>query len=182
MARHGRVDALGLVLVAGTAREASRQAAPRPAQRCGVLLIVGTADPNVPYRGGRPTGLRGWMARRRMRSLLQQTAGRESVAFEAVAGDWAEVNGCISDSKTESLGSNTGDLPVEKLSWGAGCERPVELYRIIGGGHGCSGGPQYVPRVLIGPISRSFDATGAALAFAARLVESVSGPAAGMPR
>ena len=68
-------------------------------------MIAGTADPNVPHHGGRATGLTGWMARRRMRAQLLQSAGRESVAFEAVAGDWAEVNGCVSDSKAESIES-----------------------------------------------------------------------------
>ena len=173
LGRQGRVRALGLALVAGTAREASRRAATRPSQRAGLLLIVGTADPNLPYGGGRARGVTGWIARRRMKSRLLQPDGRESVAPEVVAADWAEANGCRSEPLLERLEQPAGELPVVKVTW-AGCDPPVELYRIEGGGHGWPGGPQYAPRPLIGRVSRTFDATAVVLDFATRLAQSAA--------
>ncbi len=35
----------------------------------------------------------------------------------------------------------------------------VILYTIEGGGHAWPGGTQYLPRILIGPVSRDIDAT-----------------------
>lgn len=169
LARHGLVKARGIALVAGTARVVSRRRAPIPEQRCGVLLIAGTADPNVPYQGGRASGLTGWIARRRMRGRLLHTEGRESVAPERTAADWALANGCGPQPETRPTASG-GDLPVEKLVWSCPSGLPVTLYRIVGGGHGWPGGPQYVPRFLIGRISRTFDATGAVLEFAREVI------------
>jgi poly(3-hydroxybutyrate) depolymerase len=40
------------------------------------------------------------------------------------------------------------------------------LYRLIDGGHGWPGGRQSPPRLLVGRISKAFDATGIALDFA----------------
>lgn len=117
LARHGLVKALGIVLVSGTSQEASRRNCVEPNRPCGALLIVGTADRNVPYRGGRASGVAGWLARRRMRSLLLQQVGRESVAPEVVPADWARANGCVIDPIVERLGSNPDDLQVAKQSW-----------------------------------------------------------------
>ena len=165
LARHGLVKARGIALVAGTARMVSRQRALIPKQRCGVLLIAGTADPNVPYQGGQASRLTGWIARRRMRGRLLHAEARESVAPERTAADWALANACGPLPETHPTASGN-DLPVEKLVWSCSSGLPVTLYRIVGGGHGWPGGPQYVPRFLIGRISRTFDATGVVLEFA----------------
>jgi len=166
LARQGLVDAAGIALVAGTAREASRRTAPRPRRGAAALLIEGTADPLVPYRGGRGAGPMGWMARRRARRLLIEPGGREAVAAEVVAADWAAANGCPSEPSVEPAPGAPGGLPVELLRWTAPGQPPVELYRIAGGGHGWPGGPQYAPARLVGRIDDRLDATGIVLDFA----------------
>ena len=169
LARHGVVKALGIVLVAGTSRAVSRAAAIKPVQESAVLCIAGTADPNVPYRGGRASGLTGWIARRRTRRWLLRAEDRDSVGPEAICTDWALANGCGPEPVVDVLASNATDTPVERLTWSGPGRLPVALYRILRGGHGWPGGPQYVPRVLIGRISKTFDATGVALDFAGSL-------------
>ena len=167
LVRRDLIAARGLVLVGGTAREISRRTAPRLSSRCDLLLIVGTKDPSVPYAGGRASGLGGWMASRRARALLKNPAGRESGSAERVAQDWAEVNGCSKTPGVERLLTEGGDVTAEWLTWPACNGASTLLIRILGGGHGWPGGPQYAPRVLIGRISRSLDATGEAIRFCA---------------
>ncbi len=59
LARHEAVPRRAIVLVSGTAREISRRRARPPVRECAVLLIAGTADPSVPYRGGKASGFTG---------------------------------------------------------------------------------------------------------------------------
>ncbi|HKX10570.1 MAG TPA: hypothetical protein VJN67_20390, partial [Stellaceae bacterium] len=164
LARHALLDLLAIALVSGTAREASHRLAPTPLRPCAVLMIAGTADPNVPYAGGRARGLTGWMARRRISSVLSSADGRDAVAAEALGAEWAGVNGANGRPVIDIASAEAADLRVELLSWPAGAS-PVDLYRVIGGGHGWPGRPQYAPRFLIGPVSRAFDTTGAVLDF-----------------
>ena len=171
LARHGVVKARGIVLVAGTSRVVSGTTPMRPGQECAVLCIAGTADPNVPYRGGRASGFPGWLARRRRRRGLLRADDRGSVGPEVICTDWALANGCGPEPVVDVLASNAGNMPVERLTWSAPGRLPVTLYRIVGGGHGWPGGPQYVPRFLVGRISKTFDATGVALDFARSLLD-----------
>jgi polyhydroxybutyrate depolymerase len=166
LARCGAVRSKGIVLVAGSASEAGRARSIRPAQPSAVLMIVGTADRNVPYGVGHPSGLSGWLSRRRMRSILSRRIGREVVASEVVCSDWGVVNGCDAGPVQDNLGGRDGDLRVEKLTWSGRDAEPVVLYRLIEGGHGWPGGRQSPPRLLVGRISKAFDATGIALDFA----------------
>jgi polyhydroxybutyrate depolymerase len=170
LARGGFVKAQGIVLVAGTSRAVSRATAIKPVQECAVLCIAGTADPNVPYGGGRASGLTGLIARRRVRRVLLRAEGRESVGPEVVCTDWALANGCGPEPVVDVLASDARDMPVERLTWSAPGRLPVVLYRILRGGHGWPGGPQYAPRLLIGRISKTFAATGVALDFAGSLI------------
>jgi polyhydroxybutyrate depolymerase len=166
LARHGLLDTRGLVLVAGTARELSRRSAPRPVQAAAVLCFEGTADPMVPYTGGRATGPMAWMARRRARRLLIGAGGREAVAAEVIASDWAAANGCASVAVVERLPRVIEDeLPVDRLSWTAAGRPPVMLFKIVGGGHGWPGGPQYMPARLVGRVVQHLDATAILLDF-----------------
>jgi poly(3-hydroxybutyrate) depolymerase len=91
MARHGLLPLAGLFLVSGTIREASRQAAPVPAQRTAVTLMAGTADPMAPYQGGalRARGVIGRVLRRRAARHGDLPSQRRIVPVETVARDWA---------------------------------------------------------------------------------------------
>jgi polyhydroxybutyrate depolymerase len=172
LARHGDVAARGLVLVAGTARDAIRRDAPRPARPTAVLAFEGTGDPMVPYQGGRARGLLAWMARRRAHRLLAGRDGREVVGAEALAADWAAVNGCSAEPTIEAVPAEPGGVSVDRLSWTGAGRPPVVLYRIEGGGHGWPGGPQYLPAAFVGRIARRLDATGILLSFAADQLRS----------
>jgi len=167
LARHELVPAAMIVLVAGSARAASRQAQPRPAGKAAVLLVAGTADRLAPYEGGRARGPMGMLARRRARRTLLAASGRESVAVEVVAADWVLANGLPGTAAVERL---AGELTVDRLSWSKPDLPPVTVYRVNGGGHGWPGRPQYVPRFLIGPVPREPDATGLLLDFARPLL------------
>jgi poly(3-hydroxybutyrate) depolymerase len=58
------------------------------------------------------------------------------------------------------------DLPSELLTWTAPGAPAVQLYRIIGGGHGWPGGPIGAPAWMFGPRAQALDATGILLEFA----------------
>jgi polyhydroxybutyrate depolymerase len=172
LARRGGLALRGLVLVAGTAREASRSVEPRPAEPTAVVAIEGTGDPLVPYGGGRARGLLAWMARRRAHRVLVGRDGREVVGIERLAADWAAANGCSADPTIEAVQPEPGDPSVDRLSWTGLGRPPVVVYRLAGGGHGWPGGPQYMPAVFVGRIARRFDATGILLSFAADQLRS----------
>jgi len=165
LARHGQVEPMGLVLVAGTARVASRRLRPRPATPAAVLMFAGTADPQVPYAGGPAKGLLAWTARRRVRQILLNAGVRDTVAAEVVAADWAATNGCSVVPSTETKVIVASDLQVDRLSWTRSDRPRVVLYRIARGGHGWPGGPQYLPPLLVGRIAH-LDATAISLEFA----------------
>ena len=161
VARHGLLPLAGLFLVSGTIREASRQAAPVPAQRTAVTLMAGTADPMAPYQGGplRARGIIGWVLRRRAARHGDLPSQRRIVPVETVARDWAAGNGITGEPASTRLPGQDTDPPVVRLSWSAPACPPVVLYRIEGGGHGWPGGPQYLPARVIGPVPRHLDAS-----------------------
>ncbi len=127
-----------VALVAGTMStglsHACGPASPRP-----ILFMSGTADPIVPYDGGRlgvmsaPDTYAYWLA-------LHNCATTASVTM--ALPDLAD------DGTTIALTGNTG--------CGSGGE--VRLYTITDGGHTWPGGSQYLPVFLIGRTSRDLDA------------------------
>jgi polyhydroxybutyrate depolymerase len=98
-----------------------------------MLVFHGTADPLVPYNGGRVPG-----------GLPVQPA-------EQTAGGWAAHNGCTSGPQETTLGTQ-----VVRLDWAA-CAEPVVMYRIVGGGHTWPGARIAVPR--LGLTTRQIEAT-----------------------
>lgn len=177
VARHGLLPVTGLFLVAGSALEVSRLAAPQPLLRTTVVMMMGTGDRAVPYAGGRLTrhGFSG-MLRRRRAARHGELPGDDVVAgTEAVAADWAASNGIMTGPASEELQIQAGDLPVTRKTWSAPACRTVTLYRIEGGGHGWPGGPQFPPARVVGPISRHLDATGILLDLVERECETSCG-------
>ncbi len=186
VARHGLLPVTGLFLVAGTALEFSRRLAPVPQLRASMVLIIGTGDPTSPYAGGQLTrhGLSGLLLRRRAIRHGELPGEDIVVGVDNLIADWAAANGIATGGLTptgsfarptieELPTSSPHDLPVTQKTWSRpGC-RPVTLYRIDGGGHGWPGGPQFMPRRVIGPIAKQLDATGLLLEMATR--ESLPG-------
>jgi polyhydroxybutyrate depolymerase len=125
----------------------------RPVRPVPVLLINGTHDPLVPYQGGfvRAFG--------RNRGVIWST--------ERTMEFWANFNRCSSAIRSVPLpdrdpGDGTNTIRHDYQS----CPRaPVTLLEVKGGGHTWPGASQYLPMVLIGRVSRDFDASEVILAF-----------------
>jgi len=117
-----------------------------PAAPVSVFIMQGTEDPLVPYRGGRVAGGR---------------LGSE-LGAEATARRWEDADGMRAEPATGTLPDtdpNDGCL-VTWQRWSGGRKRTeVWLYKLEGGGHTWPGGPQYLPRRLVGRVCRDFNAT-----------------------
>jgi len=168
VARTAAVDVSGVALVAGTAREASRDRTPQPRQPAAVLAILGTADTSFPFDGGRSRSKFRRQASLRVRLALSDTSGHEAVAARTLLDDWLQAGGGGGEPAVDRLEAAAGDPPVTRLTWAAPGSPPVVLYRVEGGGHGWPGAPQALTARLFGRIPNQFDATGAILEFARR--------------
>jgi polyhydroxybutyrate depolymerase len=166
LVRNDRVDAVGIVLVSGTARDASHGRTPTPNATASVLMIEGTADPLVPWDGGLGRGLFARFVRRRVRKSLKDPSGHSSVAAEALAAEWAARNGCKPEPSVQRIEAPADDLPSELFTWTGPDAPSVQLYRVIGGGHAWPGSPHGAPAWLFGPRAQALDATGILLEFA----------------
>ncbi len=113
----------------------------RPATPPAVLLIHGTADPLVPYGGGRTAG------------------GGDVASVQDTLTRWAALNRCAGPAQRSSMSENDG-MPVD-LSTFSRCanRREVELIEVENGGHTWPGGEQYLPPFIIGRTSQAFDAS-----------------------
>jgi polyhydroxybutyrate depolymerase len=116
----------------------------RPARPIPVALVLGDADPLVPYRGGQMGGAGGVVL-----------SGRESADF------WVAANGCSDDPTTEPIpdadpkdGTRSSRLRWTSCRGGA----EVQLVTVTGGGHTWPGGYQYLGEMFIGRTSRDFSA------------------------
>ncbi|WP_315739463.1 MULTISPECIES: alpha/beta hydrolase family esterase [unclassified Bradyrhizobium] len=118
--------------------------APCAARPVPVVMINGTADPMVPYRGGE-VGLRG---------------GRGRVwSAEKTAEFFARRDGCgVRQAAALPHRDLASDTSVTQLSW-RDCQviGGVSLYRVEGGGHALPGRRPLAPR-LLGPSNFDIDA------------------------
>lgn len=172
LARAGIVQPRGIVLVVSTTRAVAHEDTPHPRTPTAVLCFAGTADRLVPYDGGRSTGALGWFARRRVRPLLLDPSGRDVVAAETLAEEWASANGIETPAQTKTVPGP--DLPVRRISWTGAGHPPVVLYRIESGAHGWPGNPQTLPAWLVGRVPQDLDATGILLSFAREILGAES--------
>ena len=118
-----------------------------PAVPLPVLLIVGEADPWMPYRGGSVT-------------VLRRPVGAVLSAEETI-GLWARVNGCSGSPEVSYLPNAAPDDGTRvRRSLYTGCRAATELLTIEGGGHAWPGGArgQRLER-LIGKVSEDLDAS-----------------------
>ncbi len=117
-----------------------------PKEPVSVLILNGTKDPLVPYRGGDIT-------------LLRAKRGR-IIATEEAARKWAEHNRCegapIADAVADK---NPKDgCILNKLTYG-NCKDGTEVvvYRLDGAGHTWPDGLQYLPKLLVGKVCREIN-------------------------
>jgi polyhydroxybutyrate depolymerase len=102
-----------------------------------MIAFHGTADPAVPYRGGRT-----WAAPQTFPDQLTWTA------------NWARRNRCA----PEPVDATVSDTVTSRTYTGCANDATVVLYTIRDGGHDWPGGPP-LPGWLSGPISRGIDAS-----------------------
>ena len=127
-----------------------------PSRAVPVLLINGTADPLVPYRGG---GV-GFAGRR-----------GDVISTDDTVARLRRFNGCNDSAKTERLPDLAPDdgSTVTVTRWlDCSSRAPVVLYRVNGGGHRIpsrNGSPKPVIDRLLGTENHDFDAPEAIWAF-----------------
>lgn len=112
-----------------------------------ILMLLGTADPLVPWGGGK---IGGKFLRKRGEALSAQNSLRY----------WLARNGNGAEPlSTKVPDSNTADgCQASVQHYGAtGSPNEVVLYKIQGGGHTWPLGQQYLPKAIVGPVCRDFD-------------------------
>jgi polyhydroxybutyrate depolymerase len=116
-----------------------------PSRPVSLIAFVGTEDPLMPFQGGQVSGDRG--------PVLSETEARAR---------WAAFNGC---EGTPAVTQEPERAPedgtrIRRETLGS-CRNGSEVvfYVVEGGGHAWPGGPQYLPRGLIGRASQQLDAS-----------------------
>jgi polyhydroxybutyrate depolymerase len=146
-------------LVAGVAAVAAAMPAAladgcRPSAPVSVLLVNGTDDPLIPYRGG---------AVRLMRVMNMG----EVLPTDESAALWARLNGCGAAAASTTLPDHDPRDASRAVQIDyTGCRSArVRLIRIDGGGHTWPGGIQFLPALLIGTVNHDINAGEAAWRF-----------------
>ena len=130
--------------ISGTLPAALGESA-RPDGPLSVMVMHGSADPLVPFNGGRVVGSRGAVV-----------SAPDTVRF------WVAHNGCsIVPVTTDLPHLSPDDVTSTRLQLYSGGQdgSQVAFYTISNGGHTWPGKPQYLPADMIGPVSRDFDAS-----------------------
>jgi len=120
-------------------------AALRPERAVSVLVMNGTDDPLVPYGGGAVARHRG-----------------ETVSTDEIIRGWVAANRCTGAPEVVRLPdvAPMDGTRVKKTAYPTCAEQTaVVLYTIEGGGHTWPGGPQYLPRSIVGRVSRDINAS-----------------------
>ncbi|MBD8880464.1 esterase [Rhodanobacter sp. 7MK24] len=139
----------GIAAVAGTlARDYQPQC--QPQHPVSVVQFDGTADPIVPYAGGEVANFGG------------HGEGGPVLSVDATTAFWARMDGCPAAGAPALLPPEAPLDPtrVFRSQWRS-CRdgRAVVLYSIQEGGHTWPGGPQYLPKFIVGRVSRQIDAS-----------------------
>jgi polyhydroxybutyrate depolymerase len=116
-----------------------------PSRPVAILEVHGTADPLVPFDGGRMRGRGGTS---------------NIVSASAMVERWRSADGCPRAPAAETL-PNTGDGTVVHRFTSTPCAAgtAVVFYRVDDGGHTWPGGPQYLPKAIIGPTTQALAAS-----------------------
>lgn len=145
----------GIAAVAGTLAQ-DYQPSCHPQQPVSVLQFDGTADPIVPYAGGAVVDFGG------------RGEGGTVLSVDASTAFWARLDGCTKASADEALPSPARLDPtrVVRRQWQP-CRggSAVVRYKVVGGGHTWPGGPQYLPKFIVGRASRQLDASEVMVSF-----------------
>jgi polyhydroxybutyrate depolymerase len=113
-----------------------------------ILMMHGTEDPVVPYKGGD--------------MILQGKVRGTVVSVTDTVRYWCELNECAAIPEEDLIADVTDENPMRvwREIYDHGKEdTEVILYTIHGGGHTWPGGEQYAPVSLIGPTCKAYSAT-----------------------
>ncbi len=118
-----------------------------------MLLINGTDDPLVKYDGG-------WVGFRE--GLMKEGKRGRSVSTDETMRIWNSILGCevtVSSEKIPDTDTDDG-CTAEKFVY-KNCQESsqLELIKITGGGHTWAGGKQYLPKAVVGPVCKDFNAS-----------------------
>lgn len=110
----------------------------------GLALMNGTADPVVPYNGGQIVA-------------LGQRRGHVLATSETLEL-WRQRNGCDeAESARIGIDPESDTTSVERVDWQRCSGAPVRFYKIDNGGHTWPSGNQYLPKKVVGPVTRDID-------------------------
>ncbi len=120
----------------------------KPSRPISVMFIQGTKDPLVPINGGNIGFQLG-------RSRGQNISLADAVKF------WRTQDRISSQPIEENLPDHVDDgTHVRRETWSGGKDNTeVIVYTVEGGGHTWPGGPQYLPKLIVGVASQNLDAT-----------------------
>jgi polyhydroxybutyrate depolymerase len=112
-----------------------------PTRPTPVLIINGTADPLMPWKGGE------------VRAGAQRLG--QVLSAPATADRWAAINRCDRPTEVPRDGTRVFRRDFGRCAAGSA----VVVYRVEGGGHTWPGGPQQTAPALVGRTSRDLNAT-----------------------
>jgi len=114
----------------------------QPTQPIPVMYIQGTKDPLVPFAGGKMKG-----------------AGGVIYSHEDILKKWATVDQCDSKPVVTNLPILVSDgTSVQKEEYSGANGMKVVGFTIVDGGHVWPGGTQYLPKFMIGQLSKNLNA------------------------
>jgi polyhydroxybutyrate depolymerase len=115
-----------------------------PAAPVSVLMINGRDDPLVPYDGG----------------AVGKTHG-SIVSTERALQLWLEADDLNGQANSRDIApKKAGDCSEQMRSWSGGRNgSAVTVVALGGGGHTWPGGPQYLPKAIVGAVCPELDAT-----------------------
>ncbi|MEP3844709.1 MAG: PHB depolymerase family esterase [Paracoccaceae bacterium] len=117
----------------------------------GVALITGTDDPQVPFNGGTITVLG------QRRDVV--------LSSEQTMALWQNRNGCGNKLRSSTYDQRPNDgVSVTLRDWSCS-GAPLRHYTVQGGGHTWPSGRQFLPRRLVGRVSRDINAADEGWAF-----------------
>ena len=113
-----------------------------------IVYMNGTADPLVPYTGGRLT-VDLFPRFRKLRGKPVENRG-SCISTDAAVKHWLNRNGLKSKPTVTKIEDRdkTDSSTVELCLWTGGKRKTaVALYKVIGGGHGVPGTPEMLPKI-----------------------------------
>lgn len=126
-----------------------------------VMIINGTEDPIVPYDGGE-IGFSEVDGKIRIGEDAEGRSRGAIISTSATVDRYRELNGCNeTPTVTQLPDTDPDDGTTARMDTYSGCQNGTEvvLVTIDGGGHTWPGGMQYLPKELIGRVSRDFNAS-----------------------